>query len=160
MQVVILCMLDPETLRLFVDLAPSPDDCSTAGSLTINTVDYGKMDAKIAYPSRSAFAAAAATTPTTYKGPSPSYQPPSPPPDFLLSEQGDVVFTPETDHHKVAAMSSYAAHMAAATPKPKILSELRKQLAMYRSFMLHFPERNPADKAFAHFQPFPQDFVH
>ena len=61
-QVAILRMLDPETLRLFVNLAPSPDDRSTADSFTINTVDYVTVDANTSYLSRAAFTAAAATT--------------------------------------------------------------------------------------------------
>ena len=136
-QVAILRMLEPKTLQLLVNPAPHPDDRSTTGSLTINTVDYGTVEANIAYPIRAAFAAAAATTPTTHTVSPPSYPPPSPHPDFLLTEQGDVVFTPETDKREVAALAPYAAYMATVFLEHKILAGLPKQLAMYRSFMLH-----------------------
>lgn len=85
-QLAILRQLTPATLRLLTPPAPSPDDRSSADSLTINTVDYGTDAANISYPTLAELAATAATPRRPMSLRSPDYPP-----------HNDFVSTPEHD---------------------------------------------------------------
>ena len=151
-------MLTPETIeRIFLRKVHSPDNRSTGDRFTINTVDYGTVDANIGYPGRAQLIAAAATTLAAHAGPSPVYPHPSSSPDYLLAEKDDITIFPNIDDHKMAALSpQYATDTATAPPASKKITGFPGQLALYRAFVLHFTDRY--DNAVASFPPLPEDF--
>ena len=137
-----LRLLTPETIeRVFGRPMHSLDDRSTGDSLTINTVDYETVDANTSYPSRAQLIAAANTVNAPTNVPTPAYPPPSPAPDYLITEKDDIIIFPNIDDRKrVSLLSPYRFNPASAPPGSTTLKGFPGQLALYRAFVLHFTD--------------------
>ena len=154
-QLELLRHLTPDTVaKIWGQGRIAHDDRSVADSLTINTVDYGTVDANASYPTRAQLVAAATTTVNLATNvPSPAYPPPG---SDIASSEEDPPIDPHCADRKRAALPSpnYQQPASASTGTGK-LKGLCATLALYRSWMLH--EQNPTH-AYAHFPPLPDYF--